>query len=207
MSAAQTSGAARREAPRKVDYEDVDDVIGIASELQDLDRDRLSVEDLKEVASDLEIPEKYVQPAIAELERRRQAALVAAAKKARTRRVAIIAAMVMVGLIGIWALVGNARLSSLETAARRAHAQVVNVRERQVATERQWRDQPDGTDKMAELSGAENRVRIERMRYDEAASAYNDAAASFPGSLWRALFGHPEKLPLSNSASEELTRF
>lgn len=207
MSASQTSGAARREAPRKVDYEDVDDVIGIASELQDLDRDRLSVEDLKEVASDLEIPEKYVQPAIAELERRRQAALVAAARKARTRRLAIVAAVVVVGLVGVWALVGNARLSSLATAAQRAHAQVVNVRERQLATQRQWQNQPDGADKMAELSGAENRVRIERKRYDEAASAYNEAAASFPGSLWRGLFGHPERLPLSDTASEELTRF
>lgn len=201
------TGSGRRAAPRQVDYEDVDDVIGIASELQELERDRLSVEDLKEVARDLEIPEQYVQPAVAELERRRQAALVAAAKKARVRRAAIVSAVVVVGLLGIWALVSDSRLSSLEAAAKRAHAQVVNVKERQLATQRQWQGQPDGAEKMAELSGAENRVRIERKRYDEAATAYNEAAAGFPGSLWRALFGHPDKLPLSNTASEELSRF
>lgn len=203
----QAAGTARRVPPREVDYEDVDDVIGIAAELQDLERDRLSVEDLQEVARDLEIPERHVRPAIEELERRRKEALAAAENKARRRRVVLIAAVAVVAILVIWAIVGDARLGGLETEATRARAQLINVVERQRATVRQWQGQPDGPEKMAELSGAENRVRIERKRYDDAASAYNEAATSFPGSVWRGLFGRPEALPLSHTLSEELTRF
>jgi hypothetical protein len=193
-----TGGASSR---RPINFDDVDDIIGVASELQELERDRLSVEDLRAVARDLDIPEHLLQPAIAELDRRRQATLAAEAERRRRRqRVQWVSAGVA-AVIAVWALSGNARLGALGVEVDRARAQWVSVQERQVATEKQWRGQPDSPGRMAELSGAENRVRVERKRYDEAASAYNEAAAGFPSSLWRNLFGHPERRPLSDALS------
>lgn len=42
---------------------------------------------------------------------------------------------------------------------------------------------------MDELAGAENRIAVERMRYNEAVSAYNSAVRVFPGSLVAAVAG------------------
>ena len=42
---------------------------------------------------------------------------------------------------------------------------------------------------MDELAGAENRIAVERMRYNEAVSAYNKSIAVFPGSLVAGLGG------------------
>ncbi len=189
----------RRTLPREVDYADVDDLIGIASELQLLSQDRLSVEDLTEVARDLDIPDRFVRPAIAELARRREALLAAEARRRRTRRWIILGAVGVVAVFGIWALVGQASLGSLAAVAAQKRAQVVSVTQRQQATERQWQDVPHSEQRAAELSGAENRVRIERKSYDEAATAYNMSASVFPGSLWASLFGYPDALPLSNA--------
>jgi LemA protein len=44
-------------------------------------------------------------------------------------------------------------------------------------------------DLQAQLEGTENRITVERMRYNEAARAMNTARASFPTSLVAALFG------------------
>ena len=42
---------------------------------------------------------------------------------------------------------------------------------------------------MAELSGTENRVAVERMRYNEIVRDYNVSVKSFPGSLVASMFG------------------
>lgn len=42
---------------------------------------------------------------------------------------------------------------------------------------------------MAELSGSENRIAVERMRYNETVASYNANVKMFPGSLVAALFG------------------
>lgn len=109
---------------------------------------------------------------------------------------------VVVGIV-IWALLGQAAIGSLAADVAARGAQVVNVSERQRATIAQWKDEPSSERRSAELSGAENRVRIERQRYDVAASAYNARIAAFPNSLWAAIFGHAEHVPLS----DELHRF
>jgi hypothetical protein len=77
-------------------------------------------------------------------------------------------------------------------------SQVVNVLERQAATERQWRDAPATPGRDAELSGAENRVRIERKRYDEAAARYNGASGGSFASSWARRAGLPPRVPMSS---------
>lgn len=190
--------SARRTAPRDVDYEDVDDIIGIASEMENVASERLSVEDLESVAKDLEIPTEYVGPAIAELRRRRAAELAAAQMRKRRTRIALGVSGGVVVVFLLWVMIVGSNLSDLVSDAARQRAQVVNVMQRQSATEAQWRTAPASPNRDAELSGAENRVRIERKRYDDAAASYNADAAGFPGGLARGLYGLPATLPLSN---------
>jgi LemA protein len=44
-----------------------------------------------------------------------------------------------------------------------------------------------------EMAGAENRIAVERMRYNEAVAAYNRAARGFPVFLLRPLLGFPRQ--------------
>ena len=74
--------------------------------------------------------------------------------------------------------------------------------ERQVTVQKRYENQPLTTAREAELAGAENRVHIERKRYDEAASEYNTSASTFPGSLWVTLFGLPERVELSGEIED-----
>jgi hypothetical protein len=83
----------------------------------------------------------------------------------------------------------------------RARAQVVNVRQRQAEVLARFGGQPPSPEQEAEVSGAANRVRVERRRYDEAAAAYNATAA---GTLARAaawLRGLPRAAPASDAVS------
>lgn len=47
-----------------------------------------------------------------------------------------------------------------------------------------------------ELAGAENRIAVERRKYNFAASEYNRVARTFPASLWRSVLGFPAQKPL-----------
>ncbi len=190
-------------SPRSVDYEDVDDIIGVAAELQQLDADRLSVEELVDVGRQLAIPERFIAPAIAELRRRRDAKLAAAAAAARRRRYLLIGAGAVGGLALLAALFGQRGLASAHADVARARAQLVNVQERQVGTRALWEASSNARERLAELSGADNRVRVERQRYDEAAAAYNASAGAFPNRLWAALFGYPTRVPPSDALRAE----
>lgn len=186
-----------------VDYDDVGDVIAIASEMQNLDVEQLSVEDLRQIAIELDIPDRHVIPAIEEL-RRRRAEKLAADNEQKTRRVlALRIGAGVVGLFVFWVVLGQASIGADLAEIARYRAQVVNVTERQAATGRQWESLPHSEQKAAELSGAENRVRIERKRYDDAAAAYNARLASITTRFRAGLFGQPTSVPLSN----ELDRF
>lgn len=46
---------------------------------------------------------------------------------------------------------------------------------------------------MDELAGTENRVAIERRRYNELVQAYNTSIATFPGKLFAGIFGFSQK--------------
>ena len=48
-------------------------------------------------------------------------------------------------------------------------------------------------DLQAQLEGTENRITVERMRYNEVAQAYNTARLRFPTNLFASIFGFKEK--------------
>src|SRR5690606_2826466 len=136
----------------------------------------LSVEELEEVAAELEIPKHLVAPAVETVRRRREAALAAERTRAERARRIRIGLLVGAGVLGVFVLVASfttySGLREARLAAERQRAQVINVLERQQATTAQWAGAAESADKHAELSGAENRVRVERARYDELATEY-----------------------------------
>ena len=56
---------------------------------------------------------------------------------------------------------------------------------------------------IAELSGTENRVAVERMRYNEIVRDYNVSVKSFPGSLIAGLFGFAPRTPFEAQEGAE----
>lgn len=186
----------------KVAFDDVDDVIAAAARAKDQEASFLSVEELQEVAAELDIPARLLGPAIEEVKRRREAELArenaAAEASARRLRIALGAAAAVAGLLLMWGLWARASLRDALLEAERQRSQVVNVMDRQVATRAQWVDAPDSADKRAELSGAENRVRVERQRYDDLATEYGKEAMSLGGRVVAWLGGYPAELPLSS---------
>jgi len=185
----------------KYDREDLDDIIGLAARHKDRDEESLSVAEIEEVAEDLGSPAEYVEGAITELERRReqQSRDEAARKRKQTTALWVSAGVaVCVGFLALTSMwSAQSTLEGLNATAEQKRSQVQNVVERQTRTQAQWSGQADSSEKMAELSGAENRVRIEARRYDEAAAAYNTSARSFPNSVWTGVLGLPAELPLS----------
>lgn len=50
-----------------------------------------------------------------------------------------------------------------------------------------------------ELAGTENRIAVERRRYNEAVQAYNTSIRRFPGSIWAGLFGFERRTPFESA--------
>lgn len=191
-----------REPERTIAREDVDDVVGVASELAEAESARVRVEDMKEIAADLAIDPKLVEPAIDTLERRRAEERAAAARAAAERRTwamrvgAVVAALAIVTGVGTaWT---RSALAPRWAEVERARSQVETVIDRRAHVEAIWRDRPAGLDRDAELAGAENRVGVERRRYDEAAADYNATASSLPHALLCGLAGVPCHAPLAS---------
>ncbi|WP_437909748.1 hypothetical protein WME95_18830 [Sorangium sp. So ce327] len=186
------------EQARKVDYEDVDEVIALAARLAEADKDRLRIEDLERVGAELEIPPHHVRRAVEELAARRQreaARRDAARRRLRWAGAALSAiALVLGGLL----LSARASLEQGRAEVERRRAQVENVVERRERTRARHEGAAPSPERDAELAGADNRVSIERRRYDEDASAYNALAAGLSAQLAARLFGLPARVPLSN---------
>lgn len=187
---------------RTIPRQDVDDVVGVASELAEAEAQRVRVADMKEIAAELAIDPRHVEPAIAALERRRAEEKAAADRASAARR----AWMVRLGTASVVALVvtlGAVAWTHSTLAPRWAEvearrAQVETVLERRADVEAIWADRAPSLDRDAELAGAENRVGVERRRYDEAAADYNAAAAGLPHALVCGLAGVPCHAPLSS---------
>ena len=186
----------------KIAYEDVDDVIAAAARAKDQEASFLSVEELQEVAAELDIPARLLGPAIEEVRRRRELELererARAEAVARRNRIALVAAASLTVVLLAWGLWARASVRDAMLEAERQRSQVVNVMDRQVVTRAQWVDAPDSAQKSAELSGAENRVRVERQRYDDLATEYRRRTSSLGGRVVVWLGGYPEQLPLSS---------
>jgi LemA protein len=50
-----------------------------------------------------------------------------------------------------------------------------------------------------ELAGTENRIAVERRRYNESVQAYNVTIRRFPGAMWAGLFGFERRTPFEAS--------
>ena len=50
-----------------------------------------------------------------------------------------------------------------------------------------------------ELAGTENRISVERRRYNETVQAYNTSIRRFPGSVWAGLFGFQRRTPFESA--------
>jgi hypothetical protein len=189
---------ATREA---VHVEDVDEIIEIAARMKDADADRLSPEDLEAVALELGIEPQYVARAVKALQERRDDAQRAAqARRQRQRLAALVGAAMLAALLvafGGAALLGRQGLTERHNALQARRAQVHNVAERQDKVEARLHGLPLTPDREAELIGAENRVRVEARRYDEAATDYNNYATSALGALGALLTDLPDAAPLS----------
>jgi hypothetical protein len=186
--------------------EDVDEIIGLAAKHTHLDPEKLTITELVEIGAELGIKKEAVERAAAELETRRAAeraeaerTRVARAKRARVVGVAS-AVVVVVMVIASW--IGHASLTSALGDVDRARSQVANVIARREDVEKRVAGAAiDPRDKDAELAGAENRVAIEKRRYDEAAERYNARAATFPNDVWRIVFAMPAHVPYSRESS------
>ena len=117
----------------------------------------------------------------------------------KAMQVFVLAAVAAVLLLTVIAATNTrAALSATHSVVESSRAQVTNVRERQAAVVKRYAHAPAGREHDAELSGAENRVRIERARYDKAAAAYNAQVGSPWAGLCARAFGLPAHVPPSN---------
>lgn len=184
----------------RVQRDDVDDVIGLATEMMHADRDALTAADLQAVGAELDVPPEYVERARAELERRRALSRrekdAEVARRRRTLRGAAFAGGALVVVLALWSSVALSSLRTRHAAVMAQAAQVENVRARRESVDRLLEGRPASPDVDAERIGAENRIRVETQRYAEAAAAYNAAASSFPASWVGPLAGLPAQLPL-----------
>lgn len=185
----------------RVQRDDIDDLIGVAVEIKEKDEQSLTIEDMEEVALELDIEPEYVEQARAELQRRREEQEKKAAREERARATrkkwAVIGGVGVVAVFGIWSAATLSTLGSLHSEVEATRAQVQNVRERKKAVVDQLKGRPASADRDAELVGAENRIRVETKRYSEAAARYNEAATSFPAPIVRPISGLPSEVPLT----------
>lgn len=186
--------------------EQLDDIIGEAARQKQVAEESLTVEEVKEVAAELDIDESYVEAAVHELERRQELAEKqrerAQSRRRRMRKRALVAFAGVALLCLITVGISYSRLNSKLSAAEQRRAQVESVIERGERTRERYEGQPTSIEKNAALDGAENRVRIETRRYDEAASSYNRSARGFPGGFVTSTFGMPGELPLSDEIDQ-----
>lgn len=170
------------------DYDDVDDVMELAERLRSEDVVRFSASEMAEMGGELGIPAEYIEQARSQLKERRlleeRQALEKAAAQKKMMLFGAMGAAVLVAVVGIVSLGASSKVGRLAEVADSAIAQVESVRERQVSVKALLADRPDSPDKDAELIGAENRLRVELKRCNEAVVRYNQSASSFPASLW-----------------------
>ena len=191
---------------KQIPREQLDDIIGEAARQKQKAEDSLTVDEIKEVAAELDIDDEFVDAAVNELKHRQERA-----EKRRKQAEARRKSMLKIGgattatiavIFGIMFAISYGRLNSRLAAVEQKRAQVQNVVERQDKTEDMYEGQPSSIERNAALEGAENRVRIEIKRYDEVAATYNSSARGFPGNLVVALAGMPDEVPLSDDIGD-----
>lgn len=195
------------ESNDETDYEDVDDIIGIAERLKQKNQESLSDEELQEVGAELGIPAEYIDQARDELERRRREERTREERlekrRRRWRRRGLIAGGALLVVFGLWSWIATAKLNQSYSAVESHRSEVRNQLDRKAAIREQFADQPDSPEKQAQLTGSENRVRVAIQRYNDVAADYNRRARSFPASLWKSIVGLPDEVPGGDEIASE----
>jgi cell division protein FtsB len=185
----------------KIDYEDVDDIIAAAERLRADAEDDLTPQELADIGAELGIPAEYVEQARQKLEARRAKHERDAKRREKRRaKIALVAGAVILSAGAIFGLWSYSSLSGLRDAyalVEQQRAQVDNVRDRKAAIERQFEGREPSLEKDAELIGAQNRLRVEIKRLNEAAAHYNRQARGFPASLWTGSEELPEQVEMA----------
>ncbi len=191
------SDAAREPMTKR---DDVDDVIGLATEMMLEEQESLTREDLHAVGRELDVPPEYIEKARSELARR-AAEMARTEAEMRARRSRLVrkaamgaAALTLIFILWSWSAVSTVR--ERHVAVQTRAGQVSNVRDRQQAVTELLAGRPTSVDTDAERIGAENRVRVETQRYVVAAAAYNAAAGRFPASWVLPLTSLPSSVPM-----------
>ena len=200
------TSAHRPAAEPTVPAEDVDDVIGAAEAIKRSEEDQLSLAELMAVGRELDLDERHVERAVEKLatDRKEQQArqLLLAARRRKLLAWVGGALLALVLLVSVVTLAARSTLTGSLAAVEQKRAQVHSVVERQARVKALYAGRAATSESDAELLGAENRVRIEQRRYDEAAARYNADAKGLGAGLARALFGLPEAVPMSNEVAQ-----
>ena len=193
-----SAGESPRKVPEAIHVDDVDDAVGIAAEKAKAAEDSVSVAQLVEIGAEVGLPASAMVEAAAELGEHKRAIAEREAQRKRIIAAGAAAAAALVVLTLIVGAVGRSSLVEQRSVVDAKRAQVVSVVKRRndvlasleganLASDERW----------AEVSGSENRIAVEKRRYDEAASEYNRRAATLSGPLGAAIFGHPQHVELS----------
>lgn len=193
--------------------EDVDDVIGIALENQQEDASRIAVDDVEDIAQQLDIPGQYVREAVDELADRKEAERreQEAARNKRQRAIARLRKAALLLVLGVAAVAMLGAVATTQTQSslapkwaevQRRRSQVTSVLERQRNVQARVANRPDDIQRQDALAGAENRVAIERRRYDQAAATYNASASGFPQRVLCRFVDVPCHAPLADEVRE-----
>lgn len=182
---------------RGLSEEEADHLLERAARLQLEAEGRVSREDLRAGAAEVGIDPRWLDEAERQLTRER-------AEGERTRRARKKAALVVGGVaaLSFVLLLGAARVSLggklAEVERRRAQLENVTARRDALVPQLKALAQEAGEARgplyvrlADELAGAENRIAVEKKRYDEAALAYDRAARSAPFAWVRPLVGMP----------------
>lgn len=190
-----------------VDVKDVDTIIDIASRHVQRQEEVLTDEDMVDIGRQLNLPEEAVHEAIRTLAMRRahhDAEMHARQQQRTMRRRILWMAAVGAGFLVVLTLTTSHAVLDSRFAAVEEHTQ--HVREavqRAAAVDQQIAHLPlDDVGRMGEQLGAQNRVMVERRRYDQAVADYNQAARGIGGRLARLTSGKPARLPFANEVAQ-----
>ena len=188
-----------------VKSDDVDDIIGIAEQLKERDTETLTVDDMVEIAGELDIEVEYVEKAIhhlkhqrlAEQEKEKQAQI----RWQKYKKLGAVALAVAFALFLLGGIVTQSSLSSKFSEVKTLESKVVSALERQKKILERYGTRSD-VDADGAIDGAENRVRLAKRHYDEAVGTYNKSANRIWAKVWAGFLAYPSRISFSSAIEE-----
>ncbi len=195
----------KKNTPKAIDQKDVDDVIGLATDIdekQQRELGKVSLDEMVNIGEQVGLDRDDVEQAVGKLESHKKEQARQVAERLRRRKIALMVCLGTAALFLLICFVGRSGLKSAASTAAQKRSQVASVVERRNQTKANFAGKASTPGIVAEIAGAENRIGIEKRRYDQAATTYNKKADSFPGSWGRRLFFMDKKLPLASEIKE-----